>query len=199
MVDEKGQKIDGDQLMAALALSMQKAGTLAQDTIVATVMSNLGLEKFLESKKIKMLRSQVGDRYVVETMREKGATLGGEQSGHIILSNHNSTGDGLVAALQVLAVLKQQNKKASEALRVFNPLPQILRNVKFGSGVKPLDNSKVQDAIKSAEKKLLNDGRLLVRASGTEPLIRVMAEGQDPALVENVVGDLCAVIEQAAR
>lgn len=199
MVDEKGQKIDGDQLMAALALSMQKAGTLVQDTIVATVMSNLGLEKFLESKKIRMLRSQVGDRYVVETMREKGATLGGEQSGHIILSNHNSTGDGLVAALQVLALLKQQNKKASEALRVFNPLPQILRNVKFGNGVKPLDNSKVQDAIKSAEKKLLNDGRLLVRASGTEPLIRVMAEGQDSKLVENVVGDLCAVIEQAAR
>ncbi|HQX27473.1 MAG TPA: phosphoglucosamine mutase [Alphaproteobacteria bacterium] len=199
MVDEKGQKIDGDQLMAALALSMQKAGTLAQDTIVATVMSNLGLEKFLESKKIRMLRSQVGDRYVVETMREKGATLGGEQSGHIILSNHNSTGDGLVAALQVLALLKQQNKKASEALRVFNPLPQILRNVKFGTGAKPLDNSKVQDAIKSAEKKLLNDGRLLVRASGTEPLIRVMAEGQDSKLVENVVGDLCAVIEQAAR
>jgi phosphoglucosamine mutase len=199
MVDEKGQKIDGDQLMAALALSMQKAGTLAQDTIVATVMSNLGLEKFLETKKIKMLRSQVGDRYVVETMREKGASLGGEQSGHIILSNHNSTGDGLVAALQVLALLKQQNKKASEALRVFSPLPQILRNVKFGSGVKPLDNSKVQDAIKSAEKKLSNDGRLLVRASGTEPLIRVMAEGQDSKLVENVVGDLCAVIEQAAR
>jgi phosphoglucosamine mutase len=199
MVDEKGQKIDGDQLMAALALSMQKAGTLAQDTIVATVMSNLGLEKFLESKRIKMLRSQVGDRYVVETMREKNASLGGEQSGHIILSNYNSTGDGLVAALQVLAVLKQQDKKASEALRVFNPLPQILRNVKFGNGVKPLDNSKVQDAIKSAEKKLSNDGRLLVRASGTEPLIRVMAEGQDPKLVENVVGDLCAVIEQAVR
>lgn len=199
MVDEKGQKIDGDQLMAALALSMQKAGALAQDTIVATVMSNLGLEKFLESKRIKMLRSQVGDRYVVETMREKNASLGGEQSGHIILSNYNSTGDGLVAALQVLAVLKQQDKKASEALRVFNPLPQILRNVKFGNGVKPLDNSKVQDAIKSAEKKLSNDGRLLVRASGTEPLIRVMAEGQDPKLVENVVGDLCAVIEQAVR
>ncbi|MCE7886856.1 MAG: phosphoglucosamine mutase [Alphaproteobacteria bacterium PRO2] len=199
MVDEKGQKIDGDQLMAALALSMQKAGTLAQDTIVATVMSNLGLEKFLESKKIRMLRSQVGDRYVVETMREKNASLGGEQSGHIILSNYNTTGDGLVAALQVLAVLKQQNKKASEALRVFNPLPQILRNVKFGNGAKPLDNSKVQDAIKSAENKLLNDGRLLVRASGTEPLIRVMAEGQDSKLVENVVGDLCAVIEQAAR
>lgn len=199
MVDEKGQKIDGDQLMAALALSMQKAGTLAQDTIVATVMSNLGLEKFLESKRIKMLRSQVGDRYVVETMREKNASLGGEQSGHIILSNYNSTGDGLVAALQVLAVLKQQDKKASEALRVFNPLPQILRNVKFGNGAKPLDNSKVQDAIKSAEKKLSNDGRLLVRASGTEPLIRVMAEGQDPKLVENVVGDLCAVIEQAVR
>jgi phosphoglucosamine mutase len=199
MVDEKGQKIDGDQLMAALALSMQKAGTLEQDTIVATVMSNLGLEKFLESKKIKMLRSQVGDRYVVETMREKNASLGGEQSGHIILSNYNSTGDGLVAALQVLAVLKQQDKKASEALRVFNPLPQILRNVKFGNGAKPLDNSKVQDAIKSAEKKLSNDGRLLVRASGTEPLIRVMAEGEDPKLVENVVGDLCAVIEQAVR
>lgn len=198
MVDEKGQKIDGDQLMAALALMMQKAGTLAQDTVVATVMSNLGLEKFFESKKIKLLRAQVGDRYVVEMMREKGASLGGEQSGHIILSQYNTTGDGLVAALQILAVLKQQGKKASEALRMFTPLPQILRNVKF-SGGKPLEDSKVQDAIKGAEKKLSNDGRLLVRASGTEPLIRVMAEGQDPKLVENVVGDLCAVIEKAAR
>ncbi len=198
MVDEKGQKIDGDQLMAALALVMQKSGNLAQDIVVATVMSNLGLEKFFESKKIKLLRSQVGDRYVVEMMRDKGASLGGEQSGHIVLSQYNTTGDGLVAALQVLVVLKQQGKKASDALRVFMPLPQILRNVKF-SGGKPLDDSKVQDAIKSAEKKLSRDGRLLVRASGTEPLIRVMAEGQDQKVVENIVGDLCAVIERAAR
>ena len=198
MVDEKGQKIDGDQLMAALALAMQKAGTLAGNMLVATVMSNLGLEKFLDTKSIKMLRAPVGDRYVVEMMRENGAALGGEQSGHIVLSEYNTTGDGLVAALQVLAILKQQNKKASEALRVFNPFPQILRNVKFGAGVKPLDDSKVQDAIKGAKKKLSKDGRLLVRASGTEPLIRVMAEGQDQKLVENIVGDLCAVIEKAA-
>ncbi len=201
MVDEKGQKVDGDQLMGALAVALQKSGGLAQDTLVATVMSNFGLEKFLQSKKIKMVRTQVGDRYVVEAMREKGYKLGGEQSGHIILSDYNTTGDGLVAALQVLAVLKQQDKKASEALRVFTPLPQILRNVKFDgtkAGGKPLENSNVQDAIKSAEKKLANDGRLLVRASGTEPLIRVMAEGADLKIVENIVGDLCAVIEKAA-
>jgi phosphoglucosamine mutase len=199
MVDEKGQKIDGDQLMAALAIAMQKAGTLSKDTVVSTVMSNLGLEKFFESKKIKMLRTQVGDRYVVESMREGGYALGGEQSGHIVISQYNSTGDGLAAALQILALIKQQNKKASEALRLFTPLPQILRNVKFAKGNTPLENSNVKDAIKAAEKKLSNDGRLLVRASGTEPLIRVMAEGQDPKLVENIVGDLCAVIEKAAH
>ncbi len=202
VVDEKGQKIDGDQLMAALALAMQKAGALARDTVVATVMSNLGFEKLLESKKIKLQRTQVGDRYVVEAMRAGGFSLGGEQSGHIILSEYNTTGDGLLAALQILWLLKKQGRKASEALRLFTPLPQILRNVKFdaskGDG-RPLDNSKVQDAIKSAEKKLVNDGRLLVRASGTEPLIRVMAEGSDSRLVENIVGDLCAVIEKAAH
>jgi phosphoglucosamine mutase len=162
-------------------------------------MSNLGLEKFFESKKIKMLRTQVGDRYVVESMREGGYALGGEQSGHIVISQYNSTGDGLAAALQILALIKQQNKKASEALRLFTPLPQILRNVKFQKGNTPLENSNVKDAIKAAEKKLSNDGRLLVRASGTEPLIRVMAEGQDPKLVENIVGDLCAIIEKAAH
>ncbi len=202
VVDEKGHKIDGDQLMAALALAMQKAGALARDTVVATVMSNLGFEKLLESKKIKLQRTQVGDRYVVEAMRAGGFSLGGEQSGHIILSEYNTTGDGLLAALQILWLLKKQGRKASEALRLFTPLPQILRNVKFdaskGDG-RPLDNSKVQDAIKSAEKKLVNDGRLLVRASGTEPLIRVMAEGSDSRLVENIVGDLCAVIEKAAH
>lgn len=198
MVDEKGQKIDGDQLMAALAFSLQQSGSLAQDTVVATVMSNLGFEKALAAKGIKLVRTQVGDRYVVEAMREKGYKLGGEQSGHIILADCNTTGDGLVAALQILAILKQQQRKASDALRVFTPLPQILRNVKFAGG-KPLENSKVQDAIQNAEKKLANDGRLLVRASGTEPLIRVMAEGADSKLVENIVGDLCAVIESAAR
>lgn len=198
MVDEKGQKIDGDQLMAALAVSMKEAGTLANDTVVATVMSNLGFEKFLTSKKIKLVRAQVGDRYVVEAMRKDKCNLGGEQSGHIVLSDYGTTGDGLMAALQIIAILKQKNKPASEALRMFTPLPQILRNVKF-SGGKPLEDTRVQDAIKSAEKKLANDGRLLVRASGTEPLIRVMAEGVDSSMVENVVGDLCAVIEKAAK
>jgi phosphoglucosamine mutase len=198
MVDEKGTKIDGDQLMAALAVALQKNGGLAKDTVVSTVMSNLGLEKFFEKQNIKMLRTQVGDRYVVEAMRAGGYTLGGEQSGHIVLSEYGTTGDGLLAALQVLALLKQQNKKASEALRLFTPLPQILRNVKFTHG-KPLEDSNVQNAIRAAEKKLSNDGRLLVRASGTEPLIRVMAEGADFGAVENIVGDLCAVIEKAAH
>ncbi len=199
MVDEKGRKIDGDQLMAALAVSMQSAGTLKGGAVVSTVMSNLGLEKFLGSKNIKLIRTQVGDRYVVEAMRAGNYNLGGEQSGHIVLSDYSTTGDGLLAALHILALLQQQGKKASEALRLFTPLPQILRNVKFTKGGKPLENSGVQDAIKSAEKKLANDGRLLVRASGTEPLIRVMAEGEDSKLVESVVGDLCAVIEKAAR
>lgn len=198
MVDETGRKIDGDQLMAALALSMKADGSLQNDTLVATVMSNLGMERFLKSQGINMKRACVGDRYVVEVMREGGFNLGGEQSGHIVLSDYSTTGDGLLAALQILAILKQSGKKASDALNVFMPLPQILRNVTFQSG-KPLDDEGVQAAIVKAEENLANDGRLLVRASGTEPVIRVMAEGDDPQKIETIVGDLCSVIEQAAK
>lgn len=198
MIDEKGQKIDGDQLMAALAVSMKQKGALKKDGVVATVMSNLGLEKFLEKNGIKMERTPVGDRYVMEAIRAGGYNLGGEQSGHIILSDYSTTGDGLLAALQVLAVLKEQGKPASTALNLFKPLPQVLRNVKFKEG-KPLDDKQVKEAITKAESQLANDGRVLVRASGTEPVIRVMAEGGDQKLVEGVVGEICAVIEKVAR
>ncbi len=197
VIDEKGQRVDGDQLMAALALSMKKAGTLKHDTLVSTVMSNLGLERFLESEGVKLLRTNVGDRYVVEAMREGGYNIGGEQSGHIVLSDYGTTGDGLLAALQVLSLLKESGKPASETLKMFFPLPQILRNVKYDHGA-PLDDIQVKDALEKAEKTLSNDGRILVRESGTEPVIRVMAEGDNPDMVENVVSDLCAVIERAA-
>lgn len=196
IIDEKGNVVDGDQIMAALAISMKEAGTLKGDTVVATVMSNLGLEKFLESKKIKLQRSKVGDRYVTEMMRDGGFNLGGEQSGHIIMSDYSTTGDGLLAALQVLTLLKKSGKPASQTLNMFTPYPQILKNVKFKSG-KPLENSNVQAEIKKAEAKL-SDGRILVRASGTEPVIRVMAEGKDNKTVEAVVDELCDVIQKAA-
>jgi phosphoglucosamine mutase len=196
VVDEKGQVIDGDQLMAALALSMKMLGHLKHDTVVATVMSNLGFERFLGSKNIKLIRSKVGDRYVVESMREGGFNLGGEQSGHIVMSDASTTGDGLLAALQILSLLKSSGQKASEALSLFTPYPQILRNVTF-SGGKPLENTKVQQAIQQAEKDMAHDGRILVRASGTEPVIRVMAEGKNPGQVEQIVGNLCAIIQKA--
>lgn len=198
VVDERGQVVDGDQIMAALALSMQEKGGLSNKTLVATVMSNLGLERLMNERGVDLLRTQVGDRYVVEAMRDKGCNIGGEQSGHIILSDYNTTGDGLLAALQILALLEEKAAKASDVLNLFTPLPQILRNVSFESGA-PLTDSQVQDAVKKAEETLANDGRVLVRASGTEPVIRVMAEGDDAKLVENVVGDLCAVIEKVAR
>ena len=198
VVDEKGRKIDGDQLMAAMALAMKKNGTLAKDTVVATVMSNLGFERMLNGQGISLIRTQVGDRYVVEAMRKGGYNLGGEQSGHMVLSDYSTTGDGLLAALQILAMLKDQEKPASAALHLFDPYPQILRNVRFERG-KPLDDQQVKDAIAKAEKSLANDGRILVRASGTEPVIRVMAEGRDSKLVENVVGDVCAAIEDVAK
>jgi phosphoglucosamine mutase len=196
IIDEKGNTVDGDQIMAALAVSMKESGALKGDTVVATVMSNLGLEKFLESKKIKLQRSKVGDRYVTEMMRDGGFNLGGEQSGHIIMSDYSTTGDGLLAALQVMTLLKQSRKPASETLNKFAPYPQILKNVNFKSG-KPLENSKVQEEIKKAEAKL-SDGRILVRASGTEPVIRVMAEGKDNKAVEAIVDQLCDVIQKAA-
>lgn len=198
VVDERGQVIDGDQIMAALALSLHEKGQLSGGAVVATVMSNLGLERLLESKGIKLLRAPVGDRYVVEKMREEGINLGGEQSGHIVLSDYATTGDGILAALQILALLKDKGQKASEVLNLFTPLPQILKNVRFKSG-KPMQDSSVKDAIVSAQKRFNGKGRVLVRESGTEPLIRVMAEGDDPKLVEGIVNDLCEVIEKVAH
>ncbi len=198
MVDEKGQRVDGDQLMALLAVAWKEKGALAKDTLVATVMSNLGLERFLERQGITLLRTPVGDRYVMEAMQADGYNLGGEQSGHIIMSDFGTTGDGLLAALKVLTVLKGQDRPASEALNLFEPLPQILRNVRYQNGAKPMDREDVQDAIRKAEETLAGDGRLLVRASGTEPVIRVMAEGDDPERIKTIVGNLCGIIEKAA-
>lgn len=199
MVDETGAKIDGDQLMAALAISMNGRGELSHNTLVSTVMSNLGLERFLASEGITLLRTAVGDRYVVEEMRKGGFNLGGEQSGHIVMSDYSTTGDGLLAALQILAMLKETDALASEALSLFTPLPQILKNVRFSATARPLDNDGVKAAIASAEETLSNDGRLLVRASGTEPVIRVMAEGDNAGQVEAVVDGLCDVIASAAK
>lgn len=198
LVDERGQRIDGDQILALLATYMKAQGRLSYDTVVATVMSNLGFERYLKANNIALVRSAVGDRYVVEKMREGGFNLGGEQSGHVVMSDFGTTGDGLMAALQILSVLKDSGKRASELLHVFTPVPQLLKNVRFDKGAKPLDKAEVQDALKQAETTLAHSGRLLVRASGTEPLIRVMAEGDDPKLVERVVDDLCAVIAKAA-
>jgi phosphoglucosamine mutase len=197
MVDEKGNRIDGDQLMALLALTFKDRGQLNENSLVATVMSNLGLERFLKSHGIDTVRTPVGDRYVVEKMREGGYSLGGEQSGHIVMSDFGTTGDGLLAAIQVLGILKEKNRPASEALNLFEPLPQVLKNVRF-SGGKPLENADVQKSIKDAENSLGSSGRLLVRASGTEPVIRVMAEGDDKVLVEQVVGEVCEAIEKSS-
>ncbi len=196
VVDEKGQKIDGDQILGLLALAKRDQGHL-KGGVVATVMSNLGLERFFEKENIAFARTAVGDRYVVEEMRQSGFNIGGEQSGHIIMSDFATTGDGVLAALQVLSVVSESGKKASEVCHVFDPLPQLLKNVKY-TGNSPLDLEQVQSAIKSTEEKLRGSGRLLVRASGTEPLIRVMAEGDDSALVETSVNDLCDVIQKAA-
>ncbi len=203
VVDEKGRKIDGDQLMATLALFMQSRGRLTNNKVVATVMSNLGLERCLKKNGIELARTAVGDRYVVEKMRADNLALGGEQSGHIVMSDFGTTGDGLLAALQILAVVKEKNIPASEALTHFQPVPQILQNVRFeGTALNAsaiLDKDAVKAALAQAEETLAGDGRILVRPSGTEPVIRVMAEGDDQASVEKVVGALCDVIGQAAK
>ncbi len=197
VVDETGARIDGDQLMGLMAVHWKERGQLAGDTLVSTVMSNLGLERYLTQNGIAMHRTPVGDRYVVEAMRDGGYTLGGEQSGHIVMAEYGTTGDGLMAALQVMHIIRASGKKASEVCKVFDPLPQILQNVTYTNGT-PLDKDSVKDAIAKAEETLANDGRLLVRPSGTESVIRVMAEGDNPDLVKQVVGDLCSVIEQNA-
>ncbi len=195
MVDEKGNKIDGDQLLALLAVAKHKDGYLKGDSVVATVMSNLGLERYLTSQGLTLVRTQVGDRYVMEKMKAGGFNIGGEQSGHIIFDDFVATGDGLLAALQAVAVIAQSGKKASEVLNVFKPLPQLLQNVKFEKGMTPLEDAGVQMAIKAGEARLGQSGRVLVRASGTEPLIRVMAEGDDEALVFDVVSGICRAVE----
>jgi len=197
VVDDKGRIIDGDQLMALIGASWAERGQLKGGAVVATVMSNLGLERFLAGKGIGLVRTQVGDRYVVEEMRAKDYNVGGEQSGHIILSDHGTTGDGLVAALQILAALVESGDKASTLLHQFDPLPQLLKNVRFAGG-QPLDAAGVKSAIADAESKLDGKGRLLIRKSGTEPLIRVMAEGEDPALVETLVDQICEAVRAAA-
>ncbi len=198
VVDEKGIRVDGDQIMALLALTKKEQGFLQGNGLVTTVMSNLGMERFLNAQGLDVIRTAVGDRYVIEAMRAGGYNIGGEQSGHLIMADFSTTGDGLLAALQVLAVVKDKGRPASEALHLFDPLPQILRNVRFEAGA-PLDNEQVKTAIQKAEETFSNDGRVLVRASGTEPLIRVMAEGDDPTKVETIVNDLCSVIETAAK
>lgn len=198
MSDEHGEIIDGDQILALIARSWAKSDRLSGSGIVATVMSNLGLQKFLRELGLDLHRTKVGDRYVAERMRALGINLGGEQSGHVILSDFSTTGDGLVAALQVLAVLVRQGQPASEVCRVFRPSPQLLRNVRF-SGPSPLGNARVQAAILEAEAALGPEGRLLIRPSGTEPLIRVMAEADDDQLIARIVAELCEVIADVAR
>ncbi|MBB4063174.1 phosphoglucosamine mutase [Gellertiella hungarica] len=193
IVDEHGTIIDGDQLMAVVAESWADDNLLKGGGIVATVMSNLGLERFLEAKGLSLARTAVGDRYVVEHMRRHNFNVGGEQSGHIVLSDYGTTGDGLVAALQILACVKRSGKTVSEVCRRFEPVPQLLRNVRF-SGGKPLEDKTVRQAISDAESELASRGRLVIRPSGTEPLIRVMAEGDDRSQIERIVNDLIGVI-----
>jgi phosphoglucosamine mutase len=198
VADEKGNLVDGDQLMALIALGLQARDGLKGEAVVATVMSNLGLERKLEDAGLKLMRTQVGDRYVLEEMRRSGCNVGGEQSGHIILADHSTTGDGLVAGLQVLAALVEAKTPASQLLRQFEPLPQMLKNVRFNGGAEPLEADSVRKRIAAAEAELEGKGRLLIRKSGTEPLIRVMAEGDDPALVERLVDDICEAVRAAA-
>jgi phosphoglucosamine mutase len=198
IVDELGKVIDGDQLMAAIAQGWKEDGRLAQPGVVATVMSNLGLERYLAGIGLSLARTPVGDRYVLEHMRRHGYNLGGEQSGHIILSDYCTTGDGLVAALQLMAIVKREGKPVSQVCRRFEPLPQVLKNVKFNSG-KPLEEDNVIRAIEAGREKLGQKGRLVIRPSGTEPVIRVMGEGDNLDLVERIVDDVCDALAASAR
>jgi phosphoglucosamine mutase len=198
VVDETGRLVDGDQLMALIALGLHGRGELSGNAVVATVMSNLGLERKLKESGLGLTRTKVGDRYVLEEMRRSGCNVGGEQSGHIILADHSTTGDGLIAGLQVLAALVEAQAPASALLRQFEPVPQLLKNVRFNGGAEPLEADSVRKRIAAAEAELEGRGRLVIRKSGTEPLIRVMAEGDDPALVERLVDDICEAVQSAA-
>ncbi len=197
VIDEKGAEVDGDQIMALIGTTMADQGLLSRAGIVATVMSNLGLERFLADKGLDLIRAKVGDRYVLEAMKAGGYNVGGEQSGHMIVLDHATTGDGTIAALQVLGALVRSGKPASELLHLFDPVPQLLKNVRYESG-DPLSAANVKDAIAAAEADLAGSGRLVIRKSGTEPLIRVMAEGDDEAQVQRLVDNICAAVEEAA-
>jgi phosphoglucosamine mutase len=196
MADEKGNLIDGDQILALIAQSWSKSGTLQGGGVVGTIMSNEGLDRYLKTLDLKLARAQVGDRYVIERMWANGYNVGGEQSGHIVLKDFSTTGDGIIAALQVLGVLAEDKRPASEAAHMFDPLPQVLQNVRFAKGA-PLSDPRVTARIKDCEQRLNGSGRLIVRKSGTEPVIRVMAEGDDEMLVRSVVRELVAAIEEA--
>ncbi|KND19761.1 phosphoglucosamine mutase [Pannonibacter phragmitetus] len=197
IVDERGQVVDGDQLMATVAESWHAAGKLTGSGIVATVMSNLGLERFLGTRGLELARTKVGDRYVVEHMRAHGFNVGGEQSGHLVLSDFATTGDGLIAALQILACVREQDRPVSEVCAKFVPVPQVLKNVRYKSG-KPLESDMVKSAIDAGRERLGSSGRLVIRPSGTEPLIRVMAEGDDASLVNDVVDEIAGVVARSA-
>ena len=198
MVDQMGAVIDGDQLMATIADQWAQNGLLSGGGVVATVMSNLGLERYLDARRLKLVRTQVGDRYVLERMRADGYNLGGEQSGHIIMTDHATTGDGLMAALQALSVLIRTGRPASELFRAFEPVPQLLKNVRVDDATQALQAASVIKAIASGEARLGKSGRILVRKSGTEPLIRVMAEGDDCDLVHSVVDQIIEAIPRQA-
>src|SRR5580704_5140488 len=197
IADERGHLVDGDQLLAVIAESWAEDRLLTKPGIVGTVMSNLGLERHLQSLKLELVRTPVGDRYVLEHMREHGYNVGGEQSGHIILSNYTTTGDGFIAALQVLAVVQKQHKPVSQVCHRFDALPQVLKNVRYKSG-KPLEHQNVQSAIASAQERLNGHGRLVIRPSGTEPVIRVMGEGDDKAMIEEIVDGIVDALTEHA-
>jgi phosphoglucosamine mutase len=198
LIDEKGQVADGDQIMGLMASRWAAEDRLKGGALVATVMSNLGLERFLDSQGLRLERTNVGDRYVVEAMRKGGFNLGGEQSGHIVMTDFATTGDGLMAGMQFLAEMVRSGRKASDLANCFEPVPQLLKNVRFGAGAAPLDKDSVKAAIAAAEADLLGKGRLLIRKSGTEPLIRVMAECEDPALLEQVVDGIVDEVQAVA-
>ena len=199
LIDENGKVGDGDQFMALMASRWAAEGRLANNALVATVMSNLGLERFLQGQGVQLERTAVGDRYVVQRMREGGFNLGGEQSGHIVMMDHATTGDGLMAGLQFLAEMIRSGRKSSELLQSFEMVPQLLENVRFSAGQTPLENVQVQAAIAQAEADLAGKGRLLIRKSGTEPLVRVMAEHEDAGLMSRAVGSVVEAVSAAVR
>jgi phosphoglucosamine mutase len=198
ILDETGAVADGDQIMALIAGRWAAEGRLAKNTLVATVMSNLGLERHLTGRGISLLRTAVGDRYVVEAMREHGLNLGGEQSGHIVMTDYVTTGDGLIAALQFLSAMVETGRRASELARVFEPYPQLLQNVRYRKGAAPLDQASVRAVIAESEARLQGRGRLVIRKSGTEPLVRIMGECDDPQLLTALLGDIKAEVAKFA-